>query len=122
MKATIKHIQPEKEFFIDEGCHIIELVQTGDDPHLSIARARVEPKTTTRWHCLDRTIERYVILKGKGRVEIDDNPPREVFPGDTVLIPASCRQRISNIGEEDLIFLAICTPPFRQEIYQDLEP
>jgi mannose-6-phosphate isomerase-like protein (cupin superfamily) len=122
VNATIKHIELEREFFIDEGCHIVELVQAEDDPHLSIARARVAPKTTTRWHCLVETIERYVILEGVGRVEVGDLPPCEVFPGDVVLIPASCRQRISNIGEKDLIFLAICTPPFRQERYQDLEP
>jgi oxalate decarboxylase/phosphoglucose isomerase-like protein (cupin superfamily) len=42
-------------------------------------------------------------------------------PGDVVLIPPSCRQRISNVGEGELIFLAICTPRFTQEAYEDLE-
>lgn len=121
MNAKIKHLEPEREFFIDEGCHIIELVQSGDDPHLSIARARVAPKTTTRWHLLVETVERYVILEGSGRVEVGDLTPQQVHPGDAVLIPASCRQRISNTGEKDLIFLAICTPPFQQKNYQDVE-
>lgn len=38
-----------------------------------------------------------------------------------VLIPPMCRQRIANIGIEDLVFLAICTPRFVQEAYEDLD-
>jgi hypothetical protein len=38
-----------------------------------------------------------------------------------VLIPP-CRQRITNVGNEDLIFLAICTPQFRDEAYEDIDP
>jgi mannose-6-phosphate isomerase-like protein (cupin superfamily) len=38
-----------------------------------------------------------------------------------VLIPPSVRQRIANLGKEDLIFLAICTPRFRNEAYEDLQ-
>ena len=48
-------------------------------------------------------------------------PPTEVNPGDTVVIPAGMRQRIRNSGEEELIFLALCTPRFVPEHYQDLE-
>lgn len=121
MNEAIKHMQPDEEFFIAEGCHIIELVQAKDDPLLSIARARVEPGKTTRWHRLTGTAERYVILAGCGSVEVGSLPPHEVFPGDVVLIPPSCRQRISNTGEKDLLFLAICTPPFRQASYEDIE-
>lgn len=121
MNEAIKHIQPAGEYYFAEGCHIIELVQAADDPQLSIARARVEAGKTTRWHRLANTAERYVILAGRGRVEVGDLPPREVFPGDVVLIPPLCRQRIANTGREDLLFLAICTPPFRPENYQDIE-
>ena len=38
------------------------------DPELSIARARVEPGATTKWHRVRDTVERYVILDGQGRV------------------------------------------------------
>lgn len=120
MKAKIKHIEVDSEFFIAEGCHIIELVQADDDPQLSIARARVESGVTTRWHRLAGTVERYVIVEGQGLVEVGNLPPQQVSPGDVVLIPASCRQRISNTGDRDLIFLAICTPPFRQKNYEEI--
>lgn len=79
------------------------------------------PGTTTRWHRLKGTVERYYIIAGKGLVEVGRLPPQEVSAGDIVLIPAMCRQRITNIGEEDLLFLAICTPRFTNAVYEDIE-
>jgi mannose-6-phosphate isomerase-like protein (cupin superfamily) len=121
MKETIRHIQPAAEFHIDEGCHIIEMLQADDDPQLSIARARIEPGMTTRWHRLAGTTERYVISEGEGLVEVGSLAPQAVGPGDVVLIPPNCRQRITNTGAGDLLFLAICTPPFHAANYQDIE-
>jgi len=121
MNPVIRDIRPDSEYFIAEGCHIIELLQADDDPQLSIARARVEPGRTTRRHRLRGTTERYVILEGEGLVEIGDLSPRQVRPGDVVLIPPACRQRITNSGKGDLFFLAICTPPFQPENYEDIE-
>ncbi len=111
----------DDELYTPEGCFIVELSNTPDDPDASIARARVAPGVTTRWHRLIETTERYVILEGHGRVEVGGLPAREVNPGDVVLIPPRCRQRITNIGRLDLIFLAICTPRFRREAYEDVD-
>ncbi len=109
------------EYFFREGCFIAELSNHADDPAVSIARARVEPGRTTRWHRLRGTVERYVILSGTGIVEVGDAPPRAVSAGDVVLIAAQQAQRIHNNGDADLIFLAICTPRFVPENYQDIE-
>jgi oxalate decarboxylase/phosphoglucose isomerase-like protein (cupin superfamily) len=38
-----------------------------------------------------------------------------------VLIPPACRQRIANTGAGDLVFLAICTPRFSYDAYEELE-
>jgi mannose-6-phosphate isomerase-like protein (cupin superfamily) len=122
VKPSVRNFDPAAEFFTPERCHINELANTADDPHASIARARVAPGVTTRWHRLAGTTERYVILEGRGRVEVGDLGPQEVGPGDVVLIPPACRQRISNVGASDLVFLAICTPRFRQGAYEDVEP
>ena len=121
MNETIKRLNLDEEFHTPEGCFIIEVSNASDDPDASIARARVAPGVTTRWHRLIDTVERYVILDGRGRVEVGGLPPQEVSPGDVVFIPPLCRQRITNIGRKDLIFLAICTPPFRNEIYEDMD-
>lgn len=121
MKESIKHQDLSREYYTDEKCYITELSNSKDDPELSIARARLEPGITTRWHRLSNTTERYYIVSGKGRVMVGDLAPEEVKPGDVVLIPPHCRQRIENIGTEDLIFLAICTPRFSVDEYEDVE-
>ncbi len=121
MKECIKKPDRKSEFYISERCYITELSNSPDDPYLSIAKARVLPGETTQWHRLKDTTERYSILQGKGRVEVGDLPPCTVESGDTVLIPPMSRQRITNIGTEDLIFLAICTPRFSNDCYENLE-
>jgi mannose-6-phosphate isomerase-like protein (cupin superfamily) len=121
MKEAIRHQHLDDEFYTSEKCYITELSNTSDDPDVSIARARVEPGVTTRWHRLVDTIERYCIIEGKGRVEIGNLPPQNVNVGDVVLIPPMCRQRITNTGSVDLIFLAICSPRFSNDVYEDIE-
>lgn len=108
----------EEYFFESEGCYITELSNSEADPGLSIARARVRPGVTTSWHRLAGTTERYCILSGVGMVEIGDAEKKEVAPGDVVLIPPLRRQRITNIGSQDLIFLAICSPRFEECNYE----
>ena len=111
----------QDEYYFAEGCFITELLNTADDPAVSVARARVEPGRTTRWHRLKNIVERYLVVEGHGRVEIGTAEPRDVGPGDAVLIPVGCRQRITNTGTADLVFLAVCTPRFVVSAYRDLE-
>lgn len=121
MIATIKLQDLSEEFFTSEQCFITELSNTAADPDISIARARVTPGVTTNWHRLNNTTERYYIVTGKARVDIGELPPQDVNPGDIIIIPPMCRQRITNIGSEDLIFLAICSPRFTDTAYEDIE-
>lgn len=120
IKEAIRQQDLGNEFYTSEGCYITELSNTPDDPDTSIARARLEAGKTTRWHRLAGTAERYVILEGRGRVEVGGLPPAEITVGDVVLIPPMCRQRITNTGPGDLIFLAICTPRFSDDVYEDI--
>jgi mannose-6-phosphate isomerase-like protein (cupin superfamily) len=119
-----------QEYWFEEGCYITEWLNSPDDPSLSVARARVTPGVTTRLHRLAGISERYVILEGLGRVELvgpdgeltsADHYVSDVEPGDVVVIPPQVSQRISNIGEGDLIFLALCTPRFSRAAYEDRE-
>jgi len=109
-----------KEFRTEARCFIFESLNASNDC-LSVARARVEPGVTTHWHSVQGTVERYIVAEGKGRVQVGGLEPEEIGPGDVVLIPAGVRQRITNIGIADLIFYCVCTPPFEQENYKDLE-
>jgi len=121
MKACISKFDGDKEYYFEEGCFITELSNSPDDPEVSIARARVEPGKTTRWHRLRDTVERYVIVQGSGLVDVGELAAEQVGVGDTVIIPCGCKQRISNTGLNDLVFLAICSPPFRAAIYEDVD-
>jgi mannose-6-phosphate isomerase-like protein (cupin superfamily) len=121
MEETVIRKETGSEYLFQENCHITEIYNTSGDPDVSIARARVEPGITTRWHRLADTVERYYIISGRGRVEVGELVVQEVKTGDMVLIPPMVRQRISNIGAEDLIFLAVCTPRFTTENYEDIK-
>ena len=120
MKAQIQHNQATPEFDTAEKCFITEWSNTPDDAAASIARARVAPGVTTQKHRLKFTAERYVILQGRGFVEIGELPPQTVQPGDVVRIPPECWQCISNTGTSDLVFLAICTPRFEVKNYESV--
>jgi mannose-6-phosphate isomerase-like protein (cupin superfamily) len=121
MKAAILSIDESREKLTEEQCHILELSNTVDDEAVSIARTRVTAGVTTRWHRLDGIAERYVILEGSGLVEVGSLPAQWVNAGDVVRIPMGERQRIHNNGTQDLVFLAICTPRFRWEAYEDID-
>ena len=121
MQPEIKKANQAIEFETDERCHITEVANDPGDEFVSIARARVEPGVTTAWHKLDNISERYIIVSGQGRVEIGELQPVEVLQGDVVRIPANLAQRITNTGQDDLIFFAVCTPPFERARYINLE-
>lgn len=121
MKPQIIRATESDEFYTEERCHILELSNSESDAGLSIARARVEPGITTALHSVTGTVERYVIMSGSGRVEVEGLVPKDVLPNDVVIIPEGATQRITNTSETDLIFLAICTPRFKEANYEHLE-
>ena len=121
MREEVTTTPETQEFMTDERCSILELSNDPGDPEVSIARARVAPGVTTAWHHLIGVAERYVILDGSGRVEVGDDISTNVDAGDVVRIPEKVRQRITNTGTGDLVFLAICTPRFTPDCYVDLE-
>ena len=120
MYADIKKINGFKEFKTDERCYILEIANDDND-NMSISRARVEPGIITQWHKLNNTDERYIIVSGSGLMEIQGHEPTEVSYGDVVRIPANIPQRISNIGNIDLIFYCVCTPRFQKGCYEPIQ-
>jgi mannose-6-phosphate isomerase-like protein (cupin superfamily) len=45
----------------------------------------------------------------------------EISVGDVVVIHADEAQKISNLGNDDLVFLAICSPRFEVENYYEVQ-
>ncbi|MEI6705505.1 MAG: cupin domain-containing protein [Methylococcales bacterium] len=121
MQAQIIKTSESDEYYFEEGCFILELSNTAQDPQLSIARARLKTGMSTRLHRLNHLVERYVILSGQGSVEVGDLPTQTVNVGNVVIIPPHCAQKITNTGEDDLVFLALCTPRFEKQFYEDID-
>lgn len=118
--ALLVRATPGREVFTSERCFIDEWCNDPRDATASIAHARVLPGVTTRWHRLAGIVERYVVLSGCGVVEVGALAPTAVGPGDVVVIPADVAQRITCIGDQELAFLAVCTPRFVQSAYEEL--
>lgn len=120
--GPISRFDASTEFYTPERCYIVEIHNNESDLDCSIARARVVPGATTQLHSLRRTTERYVIVDGKGEVEVDGKAPIPVAPLDVVCIPEGMSQRITNTGNIDLVFLCVCTPRFKKENYVTMGP
>ena len=116
-KPKIVSASQVNEFYTEEQCFIRELSNTDSHADLSVALARVEPGITTAWHRLKGTTERYLVISGTGLVELENVEPKQVVSGDLVEIPANCLQRITNTGDRDLLFYAVCTPRFKPSNY-----
>lgn len=121
MKSQVVSLDLRDEFLTQERCSIIETWNSPHDPNVSIARARVLPGVSTALHYLEGVDERYLIVSGRGIVELENLPPTEVVSGSIVVIPAGVRQRISNVGDDDLIFYCVCTPRYSLACYRGLE-
>lgn len=119
MDAEVVRSNDKKEFPTPELCHILELWNRVTDPHVSIVRARVKTGVTTQAHSLEGVSERYLIISGSGQVYIEGLGSLAVCPGDLVFIPPGAIQYIENTGHDDLIFYAICTPRFTENVYRD---
>lgn len=112
---------PQKaEFWTDERCFITELVNSESAPNVSLALVRVTPGVTTQLHALQGVTEIYIVQQGSGIIEIDGTKSH-MSEGDRAIIAAGSSQRITNSGEQDLLFFCVCTPRFVPNCYLNLE-
>lgn len=79
----------------------------------SLAHAVVKPGQRTLPHRL-KSSETYYVLRGTGKMTIDDET-QILNANELVYIPPMALQCIENIGVDDLIFLCICDPAWREE-------
>jgi len=112
----VKNLIACREFTANDGCLIRELLHPKNDLvelTYSLAVARAQSGKRTLPHKLDRT-EVYFILAGQGRMHIN-HETREVGAEDVILIPPQAVQWIENTGNSELKFMAIVSPPWREE-------
>jgi mannose-6-phosphate isomerase-like protein (cupin superfamily) len=112
----VRRLSDCAEFVAGDGCLIRELLHP-DKAELalrySLAHAKVGRGCATKPHRL-ATSEVYYVLEGTGAMYIDDET-QTVGPGCAVYIPHEAVQFIENTGPNDLIFLCIVDPAWRQE-------
>ncbi len=107
----------QSEYYFKEGCYILEYHNDSRDPNISIARARLVGGQTTQMHRLVDTSERYLILQGEAEANVNGET-FDLKKGSSLFIPEGHTQCITNTGEDDLVFLAICHPRFEIENYR----
>jgi mannose-6-phosphate isomerase-like protein (cupin superfamily) len=80
----------------------------------SLAEATVPPGGATQAHFHRVTEELYFFTGGRGRLRVGDEE-REVGPGDCVVIPPGAEHELWNTGEEPLVLLCCCAPPYSHD-------
>ena len=110
----------KNEFYSPEGCFILEISNSENDPSVSIAKATVESGKQTKKHKLLGVTERYVIISGHGIMNLGTEQ-FSVKAGDVVLIPPGVTQSIYNNGPFNLVFYCVCTPRFTESCYISLD-
>lgn len=86
----------------------------GSVPRHSVAHIVLPPGKSSLRHYHPEAEESYYILSGRARVLIGEEEV-ELTAGTAVLIPAPQPHKITNIGSEDLAFLAICVPAWEPD-------
>ena len=115
---TFRSSNPD-EFWLDERIYVREIMNSPDEPELSLARFRVPAGSTTQLHSLTIT-EWYQMESGAGIVEVDGDKI-SMKAGDNLRINPGQSQRVINESREELVFQSICTPRWTPECYTNLE-
>lgn len=87
---------------------------SGGARNQSLAEALLEPGQTTQRHYHAETEELYVVLEGRGELEVDGDRAR-VAPGEAILIPPGAWHEVRADVGEPLRFLCCCAPPYSHD-------
>ena len=77
-----------------------------DTPYCKVKQITIQPGQAPSYQYHYKRSEVYVIVQGKALIKLNDIE-KEYNVGDTVIIPVLTKHRVTNIGNEDLIFIEI---------------
>jgi len=80
----------------------------------SLAEAIVAPGQQTAMHRHLQSEEIYYIQQGTGTMYVGDES-RDVVVGDSIAIPAGTFHSILNTGQDNLVVLCACSPPYAHD-------
>jgi mannose-6-phosphate isomerase-like protein (cupin superfamily) len=108
----------ENPLVTETGEIIYELIGAAgtdlDIPNHSLAKIVIPPGKSSTLHYHKRSQESYFILEGLGQMIVGDES-ETVTAGQACYIPAGQTHQINNQTQEDLVFLAVCTPAWVAE-------
>lgn len=113
--VIIQNLEQQPPFTTKDGSTIRSILDRTNAPvqNQSLAEATMRKDMTTERHYHKLAEEFYFILEGRGRMQIDQAEPREVQPGDAILIPPGAWHEIAALT--DLRFLCCCAPPYSHD-------
>jgi mannose-6-phosphate isomerase-like protein (cupin superfamily) len=77
----------------------------------SLAEATVPVGGATAAHLHRTSEEVYFFTAGRGRLRIGAEE-RDVLPGDCAVIPPGTEHKLRNMGDDPLVLLCCCSPPY----------
>jgi len=116
-------LDASEPFVTADGSTIREVagIPSGNAVNQSLAEATVPPGGQTIEHLHHRSEEIYHFVAGAGRMRLGDDEG-DVRAGDTVVIAPGVRHKLWNPGDEPLVLLCCCAPPYTHEDTELLEP
>ncbi len=94
------------EFESQEGGEYKRLVPSEMTEHLSVSLVKVPKGSATPKHVHEDNEQIYIILKGSGVMQINDQEEK-VSGGMVTYTPKRSTQGIKNTEEDDLIYIAV---------------
>jgi mannose-6-phosphate isomerase-like protein (cupin superfamily) len=109
-------LEDKEPFITADGSTIREIagIPSGNAINQSLAEATVPPGGETVEHFHRETEEIYHFVAGAGRMRLGLQEAR-VRAGDSVVIAPGLPHKLWNTGDEPLVLLCCCAPPYSHE-------
>jgi len=114
--VEIVRLDQREPFITLDGSQIRELagVPSGNAAQQSLAQATVPPGARTEAHYHRRSEEIYLFTSGTGRMLLA-GAVAAVRAGDCVVIAPGAEHQLVNDGDEPLVLLCCCSPPYSHD-------
>ena len=121
--ATIRHRADLPSYQTRDTSLICEIAHPSGSAarNQSLAEAILAPGRATLAHFHARSEEIYYVLSGSGEVSLG-GAASTCGAGTAIIIAPNVPHQIRNVGDEDLIFLCTCAPPYSHEDTFECEP
>ena len=109
-------LEEREPFVTADGSTIRELagVPSGNSVNQSLAEATVPVGSETVEHFHRKAEEIYHFTAGAGRMRLGSQEA-DIRAGDTVVIAPGVAHKLWNTGEEPLVLLCCCSPPYSHD-------